>query len=312
MGRERAGESVPGPAGRGSREGTGACSGGFRGAPLACPRSSVRRTPPSRCGPGSRRRSGPRRRRPPARGGSRAARTSRRRCGAGGNSASGASCRRSGRTRGPWRVGPTPGPARPWLGAVSWRETLGAEFAASPSRGGTGVPRPASSGSGSLSLPSCPRTTGCQAAVLPGEDAVLHHVAPGPLVQVRVPGRRGRGRAEVSGRPRGRARPGGRGSQPRPRTCSRSAGPGLAAPRRPPTPRAAPGTAGPSSRPGSGGRRRRCWPRRGSPRRCPGSSAGRALPGREGSGRTGQAPTPLRPACLHRSPGSPMSQCRPA
>lgn len=45
-----------------------------------------------------------------------------------------------------------------------------------------------------LLLPTQPlaaRTAGCQAAVLPGERAVLHHVAPGPLVLVRVPGVQG-------------------------------------------------------------------------------------------------------------------------
>lgn len=34
-------------------------------------------------------------------------------------------------------------------------------------------------------------TAGCQAAVLPGERVLLHHVAPGPLVLVGVPGGRG-------------------------------------------------------------------------------------------------------------------------
>lgn len=45
-----------------------------------------------------------------------------------------------------------------------------------------------------LLLPTQPlaaRTAGCQAAVLPGERAVLHHVAPGLLVLVRVPGVQG-------------------------------------------------------------------------------------------------------------------------
>lgn len=47
--------------------------------------------------------------------------------------------------------------------------------------------------------PAAARTAGRQAAVLPGEGAVLHHVAPGPLVLVWVPG----GQGQAGGRGHG-------------------------------------------------------------------------------------------------------------
>lgn len=134
--------------------------------------------------------------------------------------------------------------------------------------------------------PAAAPTAGRQAAVLPGEGVVLHHVAPGPLVLVWVPGGQGReggrgswprrGKVGRWGHLLGGSRPAQQllllqkvlSSSPRLRslgglpsrgvravgtvlTGSRRGGPGPGGPRRPQSPRAAPGRAGRSSRPGS-------------------------------------------------------------